>query len=303
MALEAVVLQKDILGFSMKELYNMGGEVWAYDFVGGADEKLIKQGKELVGDGLGGSCYSMVQSFDEWDVNSTSPPVTEADDGGAAASCHEAVAAAGRRKRRRTKRFKNKEEVENQRMTHIAVERNRRKQMNEYLAVLRSLMPASYVQRGDQASIVGGAINFVKELEQLVHSLEANKRIRSKSSPFAGFFAFPQYSSGCTSNDVNTGEAPANRSAVADIEVTVIESHANIKIFSRWRPRQLLKLVLGLQSLRLTTLHLNVTTVDEMVLYCFSLKVEDDCQFTSVDMIATAVHEIIVRIEEEAVQD
>lgn len=55
--------------------------------------------------------------------------------------------AQGRRKRRRTKTCKNKEEVENQRMTHIAVERNRRKQMNEYLAVLRSLMPSSYVQR------------------------------------------------------------------------------------------------------------------------------------------------------------
>ena len=53
----------------------------------------------------------------------------------------------GRRKRRRTRSTKNKEEIENQRMTHIAVERNRRKQMNEYLAVLRSLMPSSYVQR------------------------------------------------------------------------------------------------------------------------------------------------------------
>lgn len=53
----------------------------------------------------------------------------------------------GRRKRRRTRTSKNTEELENQRMTHIAVERNRRKQMNEYLAVLRSLMPPSYVQR------------------------------------------------------------------------------------------------------------------------------------------------------------
>lgn len=52
-----------------------------------------------------------------------------------------------RRKRRRTRSNKNKEEIENQRMTHIAVERNRRKQMNEYLAVLRSLMPSSYAQR------------------------------------------------------------------------------------------------------------------------------------------------------------
>lgn len=59
----------------------------------------------------------------------------------------ETAAAGGRRKRRRTKSTKNKEEIENQRMTHIAVERNRRKQMNEFLAVLRSLMPPSYVQR------------------------------------------------------------------------------------------------------------------------------------------------------------
>jgi hypothetical protein len=55
--------------------------------------------------------------------------------------------AAARRKRRRTRNVKNREEVESQRMTHIAVERNRRKQMNQYLAVLRSLMPPSYVQR------------------------------------------------------------------------------------------------------------------------------------------------------------
>lgn len=54
----------------------------------------------------------------------------------------------GRKKRRRKPRVcKNKEEAETQRMTHIAVERNRRKQMNEHLAILRSLMPDSYVQR------------------------------------------------------------------------------------------------------------------------------------------------------------
>ena len=58
------------------------------------------------------------------------------------------AAAQGRKKlRRRAKVCKNKEEAETQRMTHIVVERNRRKQMNEHLAVLRSLMPESYVQR------------------------------------------------------------------------------------------------------------------------------------------------------------
>lgn len=57
------------------------------------------------------------------------------------------------RQRRRARAKKNKEEIENQRMTHIAVERNRRKQMNEYLNMLRDLMPHSYVQRVNFISI------------------------------------------------------------------------------------------------------------------------------------------------------
>lgn len=59
----------------------------------------------------------------------------------------EAAVIGERPKRRRGRSRKNKEDIENQRMTHIAVERNRRKQMNEYLSVLRSLVPESYVQR------------------------------------------------------------------------------------------------------------------------------------------------------------
>ncbi|XP_068665765.1 transcription factor SPEECHLESS-like [Aristolochia californica] len=63
-----------------------------------------------------------------------------------------------------------------QRMSHIAVERNRRKQMNEHLSVLRSLMPCFYVKRGDQASIIGGVVDFIKELQQVLQSLEAKKQ-------------------------------------------------------------------------------------------------------------------------------
>lgn len=118
--------------------------------------------------------------------------------------------------------------------------------------------------------MIGGAINFVKELEQLVQSLEARKRIkqRSNSAPFANFFTFPQYSTR------NADEAAAEQqSPVADIEVTMVESHANLKVLAQRRPKQLLKMVVGLHLLHLTTLHLNVTTIDAMVLYSFSLKV------------------------------
>ncbi|TVU20091.1 hypothetical protein EJB05_36284, partial [Eragrostis curvula] len=73
-------------------------------------------------------------------------------------------------------------------MSHIAVERNRRRQMNEHLKVLRSLTPALYIKRGDQASIIGGAIDFIRELQQVLESLEARKKRRRSSgaSSFSG---------------------------------------------------------------------------------------------------------------------
>uniref|UniRef100_A0A803Q045 BHLH domain-containing protein n=1 Tax=Cannabis sativa TaxID=3483 RepID=A0A803Q045_CANSA len=227
-----------------------------------------------------------------------------------------------RPKRRRSRSRKNKEDIENQRMTHIAVERNRRKQMNEYLSVLRSLMPDSYVQRGDQASIIGGAINFVKELEQQVQFLGAqkdhhqsnndhnqNSEDRELNMPFSEFFTFPQYSTTssntatqCENNSVVEAMAAgkSSRSAIADIEVTMVESHASLKIRSKKRSKQLLKMVSGLHNLRLTVLHLNVATQDQIILYSISVKVEDDCKLSSVDEIATAVYQILATIQEES---
>ncbi|KAJ4952361.1 hypothetical protein NE237_029193 [Protea cynaroides] len=218
-----------------------------------------------------------------------------------------------KKKRRRSRVCKNKEEAETQRMTHIAVERNRRKQMNEYLAVLRSMMPESYIQKGDQASIIGGAIEFVKELEQLLQSLEAKKRLLKReggaaeahenssnnfmSPPFSQFFSYPQYLWSQNPWKYPVEDSPA---AIADIEVTLIETHANLRILSRKRSKQLFKLVAGFQALCLNILHLNVTTLDPLVLYSFNAKVEEGCHLNSVDDIAGAVHHILRIIEEEA---
>ncbi|KAI8540838.1 hypothetical protein RHMOL_Rhmol08G0015800 [Rhododendron molle] len=247
--------------------------------------------------------YKGVEEYQCLDTNSSSPEVCAGDGLLAGAS----VEAPARRKRQRNyKSLKNKVEMENQRMTHIAVERNRRKQMNDYLAVLRSLMPPSYAQRGDQASIVGGAINFVKELEQLLQSLESKNQLKQQSeSPrhFANFFTFPQYSTH-QSNLLLTGHesrmAAEKESTIADIEVSIVESHANIKVLSRRQQKQLLKMVSWFYSIGLTILHINVTsTVDQLGLYSFSVKVEDYCQLSTVNEIATAVHEMMTKIQEE----
>ena len=136
--------------------------------------------------------------------------------------------------------------------------------------------------QADQASIIGGAINFVKELEHRLQLLSAQKEVKERSdscsSPFAEFFTFPQYSTSSTRGEnsisiMNDQSMVETQSAIADIEVTMVESHANLKIRSKRRPAQLLKVVSGLNSMRLNILHLNVTTVDQTVLYSLSVKV------------------------------
>jgi hypothetical protein len=180
--------------------------------------------------------------------------------------------------------------------------------------------------QGDQASIVGGAIEFVKELEHQLQCLEAQKRTllvhqhnkaaampdatpmhhsgggsgSSKTTaccvesattttsncsssvtedaadhapppPFAQFFTYPQYV-WCHSPRGAAAE-DAGRPGVADIEVTLVETHASLRVMTPRRPGQLLGLVTGLQALRLGVLHLTVTTLDALVLYTISVKV------------------------------
>ncbi|CAA2991310.1 transcription factor bHLH96-like [Olea europaea var. sylvestris] len=305
MALEAVVFQQDPFSYAdWKDYCNMGD----YSFDLGIQDQ--RPNTEQISNGYWDSTPSSI-------AQSSSPEICAGQgifsSGEYSSMVDPAVDTTSQCKRRRTKSSKNKEEIENQRMTHIAVERNRRRQMNDYLAILRSLMPPSYAQRGDQASIVGGAINFVKELEQLLQSLEAYNvakkqhytSISTHSHLFSRFFTFPQYSTYPTRHGNSTAGSSAcdmaeKRSAVADIEVTMVENHANIKILSGKLPKQILKLVTGLQSISLTVLHLNITTIEQLVLYSISVKVEDDCQLSTVTVIANAVHDMLEIIQEEA---
>lgn len=122
----------------------------------------------------------------------------------------------------------------------------------------------------------------MKELEQLVQSLEVEKRERDKGSanfspaPFSRFFTCPQYA---FTSRLSRDPTQDNPPALADIEVTLSETHANLKVLSLRRPKQLLQMVAGLQSLHLTILHLNVTTMEPFVLYSFSTKVSLSLSF------------------------
>ncbi|KAH9308918.1 hypothetical protein KI387_036829, partial [Taxus chinensis] len=212
-----------------------------------------------------------------------------------------------------------------QRMTHIAVERNRRKQMNEHLAVLRSLMPGFYVQRGDQASIIGGVIEFIKELQQLLQSLESKKQRKAYaevlsprpcSSPRPAAAAAlsprpamplpisPRTPQPCNSynrpkiqppfmdpNFDTAKELVANsKSSVADVEVKIVGSNALLKTLSPKMPGHIFKLVQTLENLSLEILHLNISTIDDTVLNSFTLKIGIECKL-SVEELAQAVQQ------------
>ncbi|XP_021288319.1 transcription factor bHLH71-like [Herrania umbratica] len=106
---------------------------------------------------------------------------------------------------------------------------------------------------------------------------------------------FPQY----TWSQIPSKFTSKTKASIADIEVTLIETHANLRILSRKGPSHLSKLVAGFQSLYLSILHLNVTTIYPLVLYSISAKVEEGCQLSSVDDIAGAVHHMLRIIEED----
>ncbi|VVB06569.1 unnamed protein product [Arabis nemorensis] len=169
-----------------------------------------------------------------------------------------------KRKRRKTKPTKNIEEIENQRINHIA---------------------------GDQASIVGGAINYVKVLEQIIQSLESQKRTQQQSNGEENRDN-NHHLSGISSNDLWTTHE--DQTCIPKIEATMIQNHVNLKIQCPKKQGQLLKGIISLEKLRLTVLHLNIASSSSHsnVSYSFNLKMEDDCDLGSSDEITAAVHRI-----------
>ncbi|PIA24989.1 hypothetical protein AQUCO_13500008v1 [Aquilegia coerulea] len=177
-------------------------------------------------------------------------------------------------------------------MSHIAVERNRRKQMNEHLKVLRSLTPCFYIKKSDQASIIGGAIEFIKELHQILQSLESKKKRKSLSpSPVPSprpIQLTPLPISPGTKNLKELG-ACCN-SPVADVEAKISGSNVVLKVLSRRNRGQITKIVAVLEKFSFEVLHLNISSMEDTVLYSFVIKIGLECQL-SVEELALEVQQ------------
>ncbi|MCO5578765.1 hypothetical protein L7F22_032611 [Adiantum nelumboides] len=179
-----------------------------------------------------------------------------------------------RRKRKRKCSYKNVEEMETQRMTHITVERNRRKQMNDHLRALRLLMPQAYIQRGDQASIVGATIRFVAEMEQDLQYLKLQKHLKTHHFEGCGPYIGKMHEEmEARAEDTYASMTPT----VANVEVTILTTNTFlVSIKAQKEPHQLLHTLLALSKLPFRMTHLTVTTIGLAKIYSFNLEEQEE---------------------------
>ncbi|CAH8353293.1 unnamed protein product [Eruca vesicaria subsp. sativa] len=185
-------------------------------------------------------------------------------------------------------------------MSHIAVERNRRRQMNEHLKSLRSLTPCFYIKRGDQASIIGGVIEFIKEMQQLVQVLESKKRRKTLNGHS---FLHDHQTLESLANTTNaTSRVPFSRienvmttstfkevgaccnSPHANVEAKISGSNVVLRVVSRRIEGQLVRIVSALEKLSFQVLHLNISSMEETVLYFFVVKIGLECHISLEDL-------------------
>ncbi|GER34333.1 basic helix-loop-helix (bHLH) DNA-bindingsuperfamily protein [Striga asiatica] len=223
------------------------------------------------------------------------------------------------------------------RVSHITVERNRRKQMNEHLSVLQlnlQFFPCGLkcrntlgFSKGDQASIIGGVIDYINELQQVHQSLEAKKqrkayvdvlsprpvisprkpplspRTPQPSSPYKARlhnlqptgFSSPVELSPCNSstssiNDSVNELVASSKSAVAEVEVKFCGPNLLLKTVSGRAPGRVVKVVSTLEELGLEILKVNINMVDEKMLNSFTIKVGIECQLSAEELAQKIQH-------------
>ncbi|CAI9774170.1 unnamed protein product [Fraxinus pennsylvanica] len=211
--------------------------------------------------------------------------------------------------------------IDGQQISHITVGRNRRKQMNEHLSVLRSLMPSFHIKRADQASIIEGVVGYITELQQVLQSLETKKqrnaytevlsprlvsslrpsllgprkpplsprinlplspRTPQPNSPYKTWLHLPTNSSPNSSMNGSVNALVANsKSAIADVEVKFSCPNVLLKTVSPRIQGQTVKIISALEELSLEILHVNVNTIGETMINSFTIKIGIECQLSA----------------------